>query len=221
MFFFFNKLLCFMPPAVWRGCQHACVCDRQRERELIAPTPYSGGCYCTGVNRCYELNCSQCEGYTTLAAVCVDMLQQMCGWVCVSVRPSTSAARQGHFSRPVWFGKAFSWRPASEGQRRGHWLEGSGWQETIRKDARTGEKRTGKEFTRGECNIWELQGGTMWYARERTDMERSGKEHMEGQTKTPGNRVRWDQYGTERRQQKRGKHWTVLTMCGERRVRLN
>lgn len=60
-----------MPPAVWRGCQHACVCDRQRERELIAPTPYSGGCYCTGVNRCYELNCSQCEGYTTLAAVCV------------------------------------------------------------------------------------------------------------------------------------------------------
>lgn len=96
-----------MPFAVWRGCRHACVCDRQRERELIAPTPYSGGCYCTGVNRCYELNCSQCEGYTTLAAVRVDMLQQKCvgacSCVCVSVRPFTLAACQGHFSRPGGF----------------------------------------------------------------------------------------------------------------------
>lgn len=76
--FFFNKLFCFMPPAVWRGRLHACVCDRQKERELIAPTPYSGGCYCTRVNRCYELNCSQCEGYITMAAVCVEVLQQTC-----------------------------------------------------------------------------------------------------------------------------------------------
>ena len=101
-----------MPPAVWKGCQHACVCDRQRERELIVPTPYSGGYSCTGVNRCYELNCSQCDGYTTLTCacvrvcVCVHAAANVClnvfvpVFVCVSV---SSAACHGHLSRPGGF----------------------------------------------------------------------------------------------------------------------
>lgn len=50
-----------------------------------------------GVNTCYELNSSQCQGYTTLAVVCVHAATDV--WLCVSVfvsaRPPTSAACQG------------------------------------------------------------------------------------------------------------------------------
>lgn len=61
------ELLCFMPLAVFERCMSVF----NKEQELTAPAPCARGCYCKGVNTCYELNYSQCEGYTTWAGVCL------------------------------------------------------------------------------------------------------------------------------------------------------
>lgn len=48
-----------------------CMSIFNKEQELTAPAPCARGCYCKGVNTCYELNYSQCEGYTTWTGVCL------------------------------------------------------------------------------------------------------------------------------------------------------